>query len=88
LAYGVRVSYPVLWPDDGPFYEPFDRRHWPQTGIAAAVEEYSSRFEITCRNDNQPALEIHWAVVINGYGGFSLRAEWSLLREENLDASN
>jgi hypothetical protein len=85
LAYNVGVSYPVLWPDDGPFYGPFDRPRWPRTEIAAALEEYSSRFEITSRNDERPMLEMQWMMVVGADGGFRLRAEWKHLRQENFD---
>ena len=88
MTYNVLVSYPVLWPDDGPFFEPFDWQRWPRTDSATAVEEYSSRFEITSLNDEWPVLQMHWLIVIDANGGFRLRAEWNRLWQENFDASN
>lgn len=85
MTYNIRVSYPVLWPDDGPFYGPIDSRGWPRTEIATAVEEYSYSIELISRSDNIPVLEMHWTMVIGADGGFSLRAEWNV-RQENHDA--
>jgi hypothetical protein len=82
----VCVPYPVLWPDDGPFYGPFDRRRWPRTETTIAVEEYSSRFETIFRNDTGLVLEMHWVMMIDEDGGFSLRAEWHHMSQENIDA--
>jgi hypothetical protein len=75
LTYKACFPYPVLWPDDSPFYGPFDRRRWPAT--AEKVAEF--RFEPTSRNDKTPALQMQW-VVIDADGGFCLRVEWNLER--------
>lgn len=85
--YNVRVPYPFLW-SDRPIYGPFDRRRWPRIQAATAVEEDSSRFEPTPRDDERPVLEMHWVLVIDADGGFSLRAEWNCLRRGEFDASN
>jgi hypothetical protein len=45
-----------------------------------AVEEEIARFEVIPSNDRRPVLEIHWVLVIEADGGFSLRAEWNHLR--------
>lgn len=86
MTYNVHIPYPILWPDDGPFYGPFDGRRWARTENATVVEEDNSQFEPISRNDMRPVLEMHWVRVIDAGGGFSLRAEWSL-RQENFDAS-
>lgn len=83
MTYTVHVPYPVLWPNDRPFYGPFDRRRWPRIEIATDVEEYSPRFEVTSRNHNWPVLEMHWVMVIGVDGAFSLRAEWNLHDEHS-----
>ena len=86
--YNVRVPYPFLWPNAGPFYGPFDRRHWPRTETATAVEEDSLQFEPIPRDYERPVLEMHWVMVIDADGGFSLRSEWTHLRRGEFDASN
>jgi len=50
------------------------------------VEEYSSRFETIFRNDTGLVLEMHWVMMIDDDGGFSLRAEWHHMSQENIDA--
>ena len=82
--YNVRVPYPFLWSNDASF----DRRRWPRTQTATAVDEESSRYELTTFNDWRPVLEMHWLVVIDANGGFSLRAEWNSLEKEKFDSSN
>jgi hypothetical protein len=80
LMYNVRVPYPFLWSFGGPFYGPFDRRRWPRTEAATAVEEEIALFEPILSSDKRAVLEIHWVLVIEADGGFSLRAEWNHLR--------
>ncbi len=84
--YNVRVPYPFLW--STPLYGPFDRRRWPRIQTAMAVEDDSSPFESNLPEDRRPVLKMHWVIVIDENGGFSLRAGWTCLRQGEFDSSN
>jgi hypothetical protein len=74
--YNVHVPFGFLWSIDGSF----DRRRWPPRAQGAtAVDEESFRFELTSLIDENPVLKMHWVVVMDPNGGFSLRAEWNSL---------
>jgi hypothetical protein len=82
LTYNIYVPYPVLWPNDGPFYGPLDRRRWPQTEPATALEEDNSRFELISRNDQSPVLEMQWVRLMDAGERLCLRAAWNLRQEK------
>jgi hypothetical protein len=74
--YNVHVPYRFLWSIDGSF----DRRRWPRTQTATAVEEEDSfDFELSSLSEERFVLKMQWVALIDANGGLSLRSEWNSL---------
>ena len=83
MTYNVRVPFSFLWSIDGSL----ERRRWPpRAQAAAAVDEDRFQFELARLDDKRPAVQMQWAVVVDGNGEFGLRADWTRLRPREFDS--